>query len=232
MQADKIADQVLAHLLNGYPVDNAQLTDEGKFLFETSKPIGSPWRFFSHDPRMDCTYLHQVVFKGTQKIKGLNFVPSACQDCYKVVIPPPTYNDLKNVERFLDGYCYPGRTGKCGVEKRLTTKGLYGAYVYCRGLDEGLKRFAKIATEIKLPMYLKRGCTEMETACGPSDKWEVTDRQLDIEKALDAKIEMRLVDPSLSKKQIGDIHKHWREMAFKYDPSMEHKVAPCVRYED
>jgi hypothetical protein len=94
-----------------------------------------------------------------------------------VVLRPETLEDLFSAWKLQLKIDVPG---KCGLENRpfVRSKG-YAAYWYppiVGGLEEARSLFKKVKTKVKEQgikgeIYLKKGCTEMELAMGPSDKW-------------------------------------------------------------
>jgi hypothetical protein len=170
------------------------------------------------------------------------FVPLGCMDCYKIVVRPRTYDQLLKLE---EAQTELGFASKCGVEIRPAVKGLYGGYFYNRGLDEARKKLKTIKRAYDLivreadPFYegidiiIKRGCTEFEHAIGPSDQWQTTGRQLEV----DAEINKRIYWPNdplpPSQKEIDATHDIWVQFAYKYDPTYDGEplYPPAVVYE-
>lgn len=75
-----------------------------------------------------------------------------------------------------------GYPAKAGIETRKTVDGLYGAYFYCRGVEQGRERFDDLRALIPphIPMILKRYCTEFEIRGGrhfPSNETEDATRE-------------------------------------------------------
>jgi hypothetical protein len=123
----------------------------------------------------------------------LNFITTACLNCWKVVVKPKTIIqllDLYEIEKSMGVPC------KCGTEHRLTTTTLYGGYFYNRGQEEGQRRYEEVRALVDehlgedVPVILKRACTEYEIGSpsgpkpwGPSDKWpELTEEQKELER--------------------------------------------------
>ena len=129
------------------------------------------------------------MFETAARVTAQRWVPSMCQWCFKCVARPKTLKQLFAIKALQERLQIPG---KCGCEVRPTVAASYGAYWYGRGLAEGQENFKIIRKAMDedpelgpdVSLILKRGCTEMELACGPSDKWEVTANQLRIEKMI------------------------------------------------
>jgi hypothetical protein len=117
-----------------------------------------------------CDIYHRVFFN------VLKHIHSYCRDCWKVVVRPRTLRelfDLYELQREMGVPC------KCGIERRITTTGLYGGYFYCRGKEQGLERYKQVRELVdarlspETGVLLKRYCTEYEigpNAQGPSDE--------------------------------------------------------------
>ena len=154
----------------------------------------TPWVHHGHQERADC-FLGQLVFSVVaQRMKeffadGESFVPSACQDCYKVVVRPKTLIQLFALD---DLQANLGLPCKCGIEPRGSVHGLYGGYFYNRSLVAGQECYRKVRMAIdedsylgpKIPIILKRACTEMEHGVGPSDKWIISEEQQVVEELI------------------------------------------------
>lgn len=105
----------------------------------------------------------------------LGFVPQQCRDCWKVVVTPLTLKQLFKLERYqLNGQ----RGCKCGIEMRSYTRKYYGGYWYNRTKEQGEECYAKLKADMHLiglgdcPIILKRYCTEMERALGPTKQYK------------------------------------------------------------
>ena len=92
------------------------------------------------------------------------------------------------------------RPAKCGVETRESVPGLYGGYFYMDTMEEGKELLQLVRKQCgqrvghKVPVSLKKGCTEMEIKHGPSDKWDaITEAEKEFEEALD-----EIFDPPFS----------------------------------
>jgi len=188
--------------------------ENGKMRFLTRPITNHMWRYVKHDPRMNCTLWKTVIY---QAIGNSEWIPSMCQNCYKVVVRPKTYNEFLELEKFMVELDHPS---KLGCETRHAVGALYGAYFYNRGLDEGKVCWKKVASEWPIAI-LKRGCTEFEYKHGPSDKWEVTDFQKEIEREVENSIEVPPQTYMQSENEINKLHDKWKNFAWKFDLSYE-----------
>lgn len=155
-------------------------TAEGKLKMNTpAQPSETPWVLAPtripgiNEIGMDCGLLHSFFNYATQK----QSVHSFCMDCYKVVIMPETKEQVHKIAEWQDG---TGWSCKVGAEIRNYVKDrAWGAYFYCRGLEEGRERYKEVRKwvdgnlGVNVRVILKRGCTEFEQALGDSDKWEL-----------------------------------------------------------
>ena len=170
--------------------------------------------------------------------KPLQFVPSGCQECYKVVVRPETYEDMLKLEEAMQTRGWPS---KIGIERRPFVPALYGAYFYNRGLEAGIERHEEVLDAIihslppgrmaRMQIYLKRGCTEMEMEQGPSDKWKVSIFQTQVEPLIE-KLIYSPEQPDQTDEEKAAIRKKWAAFAWKWDrsyigPSFQKE---CVRY--
>lgn len=154
--------------------------EDGKFVpLNPGMSTDAPWVYVKGAIGLRCDIYHRVFFN------VLEMIPSACRDCWKVVVRP------KNVVALFDLYEFQREMGvacKCGIEPRATVNGMYGGYFYCRSLDEGRERYAEVRELVdeKLSpdtsVILKRYCTEYEIgpkAQGASDELpEMTDDEI------------------------------------------------------
>ena len=76
---------------------------------------------------------------------------------------------------------------RSGAERRNYTQRKWGAYFYCRGVEEGRERYKAVREWVDenlgkdVKVFLKRACTEFEQHMGDSDKWEKIPYQDEIE---------------------------------------------------
>lgn len=153
----------------------------------------TPWHYSSVALELDCFTWAQVMFETVGKKLKKRFVPSGCQMCFKTVVRPPTLRALWALKELQEKeFDFPS---KCGIEKRQfigAPTAPYGGYHYARGVTEGWKQYDIVRAAVDahpelgpdVSVILKRGCTEMELHCGPSDQWEITEEQLRIEKMI------------------------------------------------
>jgi hypothetical protein len=132
----------------------------------------APWIFINPNPKLHCNFDMNLF-------KAMNFAPRNCRNCYKVVIRPNTVKQLiKLYELMKTKFIQNGLYCKCGIEDRPYVNANYGGYNYNQGLKSG-KRSYKIIRKLideeidpSVSVILKRGCTEMELALGPTKQYQ------------------------------------------------------------
>ena len=142
-----------------------------------------------------------------------------CHNCFKVVIRPPT---LRSLFALMDLQKRMGRPSKCGIEIRDTVFGLYGGYFYNWGLDAGLECYEAVRAAIDaepelgpdVPIILKRACTEFEMLCGPSDKWEISEKQIELESLVNRWFVRDIKHRTQPEHAIANVHRKWIEWAY------------------
>ena len=171
------------------------LTDTGEWIWGLDgmlrprrlvHPIDTAWIYAK--PRMegtdeagfDCgglTIMHNLVF--AQKA-----VHSFCMECYKVAACPKS---LVQAHKIAEWQAETDWAGKVGSETREYTQRVWGAYWYCRGVEQGRERYKVVRKWVDenlgedVKVFLKRGCTEFEQHMGASDKWEKIPDQDELE---------------------------------------------------
>jgi hypothetical protein len=94
----------------------------------------------------------------------------------------------EQVHKMVDWQQQSGWACKAGAERRPYTQRVWGAYFYCRGVEEGRERYKAVRKWVDenlgehIKVFLKRACTEFEQHMGDSDKWEKLPHQEEIEK--------------------------------------------------
>lgn len=123
---------------------------------------------------LDCRFLLSFLFN---IVYSESAVPWGCASCYKVVVNPANLRGLmalRNLQKSID--C----VAKTSVEvDRTITQNIYVGFFYCITLERAREVYwivrAAVDAEPKLgpetPVRIKRGCTEYEIHCGPSDQY-------------------------------------------------------------
>jgi len=182
----------------------------------------TPWHHIHHDAFLDCLTWHTVIFNLISRLMPSHrqFVPSACQQCWKVVVRPKTLFQLFALVELQKALCHPS---KCGIEVRPTVHASYGGYFYNHSLGEGLACYKMVRDAIDndenlgpdVAVFLKRACTEYEALCGDSSKWEITPEQIHIETLVNkwfVRDTAMLEQPAHA---IMNVHRKWIEFAYE-----------------
>jgi len=139
-----------------------------KNLLPDGMDINSPWIHTHQDPNRNCRLYHLIF-------DCMEFIPSECMKCWKVVARPRTVKEMIAV---LEFQVELGKYGKVGIEERPYVHALYGAYWYCNSKEEGLERYQQVRQGIskeispEIGVILKRYCTEFEKKLGPSSGYK------------------------------------------------------------
>lgn len=210
------------------------LREDGKLTRKTRLSHNTPWIHQKIARNRNCGLYH-IYFE------AFKFIHSVCQDCWKVVVRPRT---LMELHRLLEMQKVMGLPSKCGIERRDSVFGLYGGYFYNDSLAQGLDCMDLVRVNVDsnissdVPIFLKKGCTEFELEIGPSDEWEVSDEQKEMEYLL-----MDIVDNDISKSVQPDHLKdsvfrtwiHWAyqngDLTYKEYTDGEPLFRPYVTYE-
>lgn len=168
------------------------INEEGKVERKQVMASTGLWLFGEKPFDRDCELWHRIIFA------FYNFIPRGCHNCWKVVARPRNLKEAFEVYELQTKLELPG---KVGPEVRLYSghEGGWNAFWYAP-LGEGLEGGRKLLERVKrvllarfkddLGVYLKRGCTEMERAAGPSDKWQYTKGHELTEDMIDAVYEL------------------------------------------
>lgn len=230
-----------------------RLDDDGvaRPLAETAMEVVTPWIHAVPGRDKDCGLWHQIMFD------EYRILPSACMECWKVVVQPRNLKELFGLLEFqygipgkhapmdLDRGC--GHPCKCGIEVRPYTPKLYGGYFYSGSLDEGMECYNWVREQMSdifdpdMKVILKRACTEFELAFGPSNLWVIPDGQLDKEDEIMDLFDRHVADnpPKQPDILIPSIKKRWVQWAFqngdetyKLFTNGEPLYTPGVTYQD
>ena len=196
-----------------------------------------PWAYIKQGMNQNCHFWHQVLFKYVHNKKR---VPIPCHNCWKVVLMP------RDLEELFASYVMIhelGRPAKCGIEgDRPNTDRFYGAYFYNNSLEDGLEcydivreaadrdmtyemtllgcpikvRFDNERYDSPVPVILKRGCTEFEQSCGPSDKWDWDDEQVETERIAANAFTQDIVSSKQGDTQLARLAYTWIHKAFQW----------------
>jgi len=132
----------------------------------------------------DCVFLNNFMFAHIYRNAA---VPIGCRDCYKIKVTPRTLRELIAVKTIAQSFT---SSAKAGPEvDRPDNQSLYAAYFYFLGLDKARAAFKRLRSLLdadpkvgpSVKAVIKRGCTNYEHACGPSDRYTFDPRLAAIE---------------------------------------------------
>lgn len=116
-------------------------------------------------------------------------VPSTCRNCYKVKVSPRRVTDLVAVHDATVGKPYPSKF-QPDMDAPYSAD-IYGAYFYADGLEQARTIYREVKEALaakgcldRTPISIKRGCTEYEMHCGPSDQYVFPEALAEVERAL------------------------------------------------
>lgn len=172
---EKIAQKAEEILANS---NMAVRPEDGKIAsFRKATSANTPWIHFNHTTIRHCGIWNRIY------CRIYNHIPSFCRNrCWKTVVKPRTVKELFELHDLMFQLNYPS---KCGIDVRDYTPGPYAAFVYGDSLKEGqeycrlMKEHVGNAISPDIPVFLKRGCTEMEVM-KPSDQWEYPMSEADV----------------------------------------------------
>ena len=173
-----VGEHLAAAVADGHVLRNADGT--------LSLPRSPPAVDFTNDVPFarNCAFLNSFLFK---HIYGSARVPAGCAECYKVKVDTRTMRALMAVKTILEDVPYPGKS-VAEVDRRDNAS-LFASYLYTTGLGEARMAFEELRAKVDahpalgptVKMTIKRGCTNYERACGPSDRYAFDPRQKDVE---------------------------------------------------
>jgi hypothetical protein len=173
---------ISAHLEAAITAGRVVKRPDGKF--ELRQPIKQPYIGNRGEFGPCCTFLNDFMFT---QVYGEKAVPIGCRDCYKIKVVPDTLRQLMAVKDIAEEFPCSSKSGS-EVDKK-DTQSLYASYFYFLGLDKARATFRKLRDAIDahpklgpmVKMVIKRGCTNYERACGPSDRYTFDPRLAGIE---------------------------------------------------
>lgn len=162
-------------------------TPEGGWRLSAGENERSHWMHVAGNVQLNCKFLMHVMFLHVYQQRQ---VPQGCAACFKVKVSPRTLRELVALSEVIRNLPY---TAKCGLDAHSNyTQGIYGGYFYLDGIEAARVAYAHIRQAVDehprlgqdVPIHIKRGCTEFEIKCGPSDCYEFPPELGEIESAL------------------------------------------------
>lgn len=148
-------------------------------------------------PVVGCAFMNRFLF---QVVYAQSAVPYGCRACFKVKVVSRSLRELMAVNSIAEGLPFIAKC-MCEVENRKNPHP-YGSYFYFfDGLEHAREAYATIREQVDahpalgpaVTILIKRGCTNYERKCGPSDQYTF-DPALE---AVEAALEPRFVKPVL-----------------------------------
>lgn len=238
---------------------------DGKICFDPKTAEEPPWIYVKPSGWQNCNLWHRVIF---DQFHGQNKVPIPCQQCWKVVAMPRNFEELMAIwimQRQINHPCKCGTEGDRANTNRLYGAYWYNHSIE-EGMSTLAKvenamdscrvwRTSFLGVDLKaefgnkhLPMHLhgttphvilKRGCTEFEQHCGPSDKWTWDAEQEELEKNIMAAFSTEVYAPRPSDNHIasilaGFIHKayQWGDESYQGFTNGNRLFVAPVTYHD
>jgi hypothetical protein len=179
-------------------------------------PSPSAWIKVIRDRKRPCRF-QMVMFEHVYQRQR---VPAGCEMCFKVKVVPRTLRQLMAVREAGERLPY---TYKCGLDApSAVTSGIYGAYFFLDGLPAAREAYGRVREAVNahphlgpdVPVFIKRGCTEFEVHCGPSDQYTFTDETRQIEAQLRPLVDDHRGEPE-SKVQLQQTLLYWIQTAYR-----------------
>lgn len=149
----------------------------------------------SSDFQRSCHFLNKFMF---QAVYGQAAVPWSCRDCYKVKIISRTLSELMAAKETSEAFPEEAKSGP----DLVSPEHRYATFLYVRGLDKARALYRAVRARIDLHAKLgpsvkaiiKRGCTNYEEACGPSDRYTFDPKLAEIEDYFAARFKEKSAD--------------------------------------
>ncbi len=173
------------------------------------------WQFGPTPTPFPCMKLFGFLFRNAYD-RGA--VPVGCSRCFKVQIKPRTLRELNASLRIAEGMKHPYKAGT-GLSARYHA-GPYSTLFYFDGLEQARAAYKVIrsATDSEarlgpdVQVSIKRGCTEYEIHCGPSDRFTFDPSLEAVESALLSRLR-QLPRPEVQPPQA--VFMRWLQTAFQ-----------------
>lgn len=207
--ADSMAEAVAAGAL--WP------QSDGVWLRPNVDPTPSDWVKETRDASRKCRFHMGVMFNHVYRKQQ---VPAGCATCFKVKVIPQTLRELVALRDVAHALPF---TYKCGLDATSPfTSGIYGGYFYLNGLDAARVAFQLVRDAVdghpklgpSVSVFVKRGCTEYEIHCGPSDRFTFQSEQAGIETALLSRIRFE-PRPLNDRNRVKQTMVHWIKTAYR-----------------
>ncbi|BAE50260.1 hypothetical protein [Paramagnetospirillum magneticum] len=212
--AGRTADENLAHAIEAVKL---RVLPSGALDF-AKPPSRSEWYLLVRSaPDLRCqeynAFLFRHAYAGTT-------VPRGCGECYKIKIVPPDLRALVALRSLLESLTGPC---KCGVDfYNPHSRDFYAGFFYYDGLNAARADYPALRAAIDaqphlgpdVPMIIKRGCSNYEAACGPSDRWTFPEGMAELEAGLRARFQPTIPAPADYRLRRMTAMVHWIKFAY------------------
>ncbi|MEZ0242484.1 MAG: hypothetical protein ACAH11_03865 [Sphingomonas sp.] len=187
--------------------------EDGTLALPPAPKVTSSWMEVPNGPPLDCHFLINAGFEG---IYGGAAVPYGCRECYKVKVKLASLRQLMAAWKL--GKSIPCLS-KWGLDLgNPYSQDIYAGYLYATGLDAArvLHKVVRAALDSDpalgpaVPLTIKRGCSQFESAVGPSDQYEFTPEMAQLE----ALLRSRFIAPVTTGSNVRTIGR-WIQAAFQ-----------------
>jgi len=123
---------------------------------------------------MECGFKMGFLFR---QVYECRWVPQGCASCFKIKAAPKSVAGLVALSAILETLPHHN---KCGLDfYNPYSRDIYAGYVYLPDLELAREAYGPLRTAIdaqpelgpSVSVSIKRGCSEYEAHCGPSDRW-------------------------------------------------------------
>lgn len=192
---------VAAHLEAAIAAGHVVERPDGKF--ELARMSEESYIGNDYEVGRPCLFLNRFMFA---HVYGQRAVPIGCRNCYKVKVLPKTLRQMTAVKAIADNFDCPAKTG--AEVNNEANQSLYGTYFYLLGLDKARAIYRKLRAKIdadpqlgtEVKMVVKRGCTNYEHACGPSDRYTFDPQLADVERYFSARFAPKKPERKIAKR--------------------------------
>lgn len=173
-----IGDRLAAAIAAGHVI----VRHDGKF--ELDKQVRQDSIVKPGEFGRPCRFLNGFMFS---HVYGKAAVPFGCRNCYKVKVTSKTLRQLMAVNEISQEFSCLAKSG--AEVDNPENQSLYGTYFYLLGLEKARALYKKLRRMIdahpklgpKVKAVIKRGCTNYERSCGPSNNYTFDPRLSEIE---------------------------------------------------
>lgn len=139
---------------------------------------------------LQCRFLNDFLFRHAYAAAA---VPFGCRACFKVKVAPRDFRGLIALRGILEQAPYHS---KCGIDFfNKYSQDAYAGYLYLESLESARAAWRDMRDRVDahpalgpgVRLTIKRGCSNYEDACGPSDRWQFDEGLAAIETDLAAR---------------------------------------------